>query len=78
MAELEGIALKPKVFTDVDYFLEMIKEEQDSRNEGWQFRVSKLEEMCDLADKSTMIKNSSDIKDLFPQYKTTLSECSIF
>lgn len=71
-AKLEEIALKPKVFTDLQYFVQMIKTETNEKKAGWQKRVQNLEAMRDEVQSMQQYESVDNLQDLFPQYQAVI------
>jgi len=69
LTELDKIALKPRVFTNEDYFNQMIEYEKWGKTQGWTERVKGLEIMLDQAKQISLLSKSENIQDLFPQYQ---------
>ena len=74
LIELDKIALKPRVFTNEQYFKEMIEYEEAERNPGWENRVEGLIMMRDQAKQINDISKADNIANLFPQYNKILDE----
>lgn len=74
LATLDDIAMKPRVFTDADYFKEMIKHEEESRQPGYEGRVAGLRLLAERADTIAKLSTAKNIEDLFPQYKEIIDE----
>ena len=74
LIELDKIALKPRVLTNVEYFKQMIDNEKNEKNPGWEERVKGLESMLEQAKQINDISNAQDITNLFPQYNNILNE----
>ena len=72
--ELEKIALKPRVLTDEQYFIDMIEYEEKERKPGYKERVKGLEIMRDQAKQLNNILKTSDVSALFPTYSETIKE----
>jgi len=72
LKRLEGIALKPKVFDDDQYFDQLIKVEDEWKKPGWQNRKKGLENMRDQARELKKIQNTDNLESLFPQYQKTI------
>ena len=67
LEELDKIALKPRVFTNEQYFKEMIEYEETEKNPGWENRVEGLKMMRDQAKHINDISKAENISNLFPQ-----------
>lgn len=74
LIELDKIALKPRVFTNEQYFKEMIDYEETEKNPGWENRVEGLKLMRDQAKHINDISKAENISNLFPQYNNILNE----
>ena len=74
LIELDKIALKPRVFTNEQYFKEMIEYEETEKNPGWENRVEGLKMMRDQAKHINDISKAENISNLFPQYNNILKE----
>ena len=78
LKELDKIAMKPRLFTEEEYFLQMIKHEEDRKNPGYETRVKGLKCMLQQAKHIFLLSNSSHVGDIFPQYKQLIEELEIF
>jgi hypothetical protein len=89
LIELEKIALKPRVLTDEQYFIDMIEFEEKEKKPGFKERIKGLEIMRDQAKQLNNILKTNDVSSLFPTYSETIRElkqknpnsnfsCSIF
>ena len=74
LIELDKIALKPRVFTNEQYFKEMIEYEETEKNPGWENRIEGLKMMRDQAKQINDISKADNIANLFPQYNKILDE----
>lgn len=72
--ELEKIALKPKVLTDEQYFIDMIEFEEKEHKPGYKERIKGLEIMRDQARQLNNILKTNDVSALFPTYSETIKE----
>ena len=72
--ELDRIALKPLVFTNEQYFKEMMEYEETEKNPGWENRVEGLKLMRDQAKHINDISKAENLSNLFPQYNNILNE----
>jgi len=72
-SKLEEIAMKPKVFTDMEYFIQMIEQEEDEKKPGWEDRKSKLEGMRDEVAALDEYSKVENLNDLFPQYQAEIA-----
>lgn len=71
---LNEIALKPDVFSDEDYFDQMINEEIDNKSPGWEKSVEGLKIMKERAANLALISKSQNVTDFFPSYKKLIDE----
>ena len=67
LKKLEEIALQPKMFTYEEFYKQMIKQEEEKRENGWQQRVDGLMEILDKSKLLQNITNANDITSIFPQ-----------
>mmetsp|Transcript_123545 Transcript_123545/g.238234 ORF Transcript_123545/g.238234 Transcript_123545/m.238234 type:complete len:814 (+) Transcript_123545:116-2557(+) len=74
LQRLDQIAMKPRVFTNAEYFEQMIKHEEEVKNPGWESRVQGLKLMLDRAKNIERISQASNLTDLFSQYKNVINE----
>jgi hypothetical protein len=74
LEELEKIALKPRLFTNEQYFKDMIKFEEEAKNPGYEKRIEGLKIMQNQAKQINTLAKSNDLTALFPQFKNTISE----
>jgi len=77
MEKLEEIALKPRVFTTVEYFNQMIKHEENTKNPGWKGRVEGLKDMSKRAEGLNALNKlgeRGDLRDLYPQYEKIIDK----
>jgi GTPase SAR1 family protein/uncharacterized protein YnzC (UPF0291/DUF896 family) len=74
LIELDKIALKPRVFTNEEYFKQMIEYEETEKNPGYENRVKGLKMMQEHARQINAISQAEDITHLFPQYNDILKE----
>ena len=65
--ELDRIALKPRVFTNEEYFKEMTEYEETENNSGWVNRTDDLKMMRDQAKQINDISKADNFAYLFPQ-----------
>lgn len=72
--ELDKIALKPRIFTNEQYFKDMIEFEQAEKNPGQEKRVKGLKMMMEQARQINALSKAEDITHLFPQYNNILNE----
>jgi len=71
---LEQIAYSQKTFTEERYFKDLIDNEQDNKQPGWEMRVESLKAMLDQAIILWKMQQAKDVKDLFPQYRKLIDE----
>ena len=74
LQDLDEIAMKPRLFTDEQYFEQLIQHEEESKNPGWEARLKSLQTMCERAKNINLISKAENVKDLFPQYKKLIEE----
>lgn len=74
LMELDKIALKPRIFTNEEYFKQMIEYEETEKNPGYENRVKGLKMMQDHAKQINAFSKAEDITHLFPQYNDILKE----
>ena len=74
LIELDKISLKPRVFTNEQYFKEMIEYEETEKNPGWENIVEGLKLMRDQAKHINDISKAENISNLFPQYNNIFNE----
>lgn len=74
LIELDKIALKPRLFTNVDYFNQMIQYEEETKNPGYKGRINGFKMMRDQAIQLNEISNAEDITQLFPQFNNVIVE----
>jgi hypothetical protein len=74
LAILDHRALKSRVFTNADYFRQMIKHEEESRQPGYEGRVEGLKLLVARAEQIQKFSNATKVQDLFPQYKQVIDE----
>ena len=74
LEELEKIALKPRLFTNEQYFIDMIKFEEEAQRPGYQKRIEGLKIMQNQAKRINDLSKSNDLTSLFPQFKNTIAE----
>lgn len=74
LIELDRIALKPRVFTNEEYFKEMIEHEQTEKNPGWEIRIEGLKIMRDKDKQINDISKADNIANLFLQYNKILDK----
>ena len=86
LEELDRIALKPRVLTNVEYFQQMIDFEKEQKKKGYQKRIEGLEMMKNQAEQLNAMSKAEDITQLFPRFDDVITElkskskssCSIF
>ena len=84
--ELDKIALKPRVLTNVEYFQQMIDFEKEQKKKGYQKRIEGLEMMKNQAEQLNAMSKAEDVTQLFPRFDDVITElksksnssCSIF
>ena len=69
LKKLESIALQPKMWTDEDFYQQMIAQEEDRRQDGWVSRVEYLKETLARMKNCKELANASSIDDIFPELK---------
>lgn len=74
LMELDKIALKPRIFTNEEYFKQMIEYEETEKNPGYENRVKGLKMMQEHAKQINAFSKAEDITHLFPQYNGILKE----
>lgn len=57
LKKLDQIALQPKMWTDQDFFQQMIEQEEDQRQDGWVERVKYLKNTLDRMEKGKNLAN---------------------
>lgn len=72
--ELDKIALKPRIFTNEEYFKQMIEYEETEKNPGYENRVKGLKMMQEHTKQINAFSKAEDITHLFPQYNGILKE----
>ena len=65
--KLEEIALQPKLFTNEEFYNQMIKQEEEKREKGWQQRVEGLKQILNKSKLLQNISNANDINSIFPE-----------
>jgi ERCC4-related helicase len=68
--KLEEIALQPKLWTDEDFYRQMIKQEEDQKQEGWTERVLYLEETLKRMKTCKKLLETATIEDFFPELRS--------
>ena len=74
LEELDKIALKPRVFTNAEYFQDMIGYEKHYHNTGYLKRIEVLEMMKNQAEQLNAIIKAENITQLFPKYNNVITE----
>lgn len=69
MRELEKIALKPKLFSDDDFYEQMIQSEEDNKEPGWKDRIDGLKALMEQSKHLHLISNPEKVEDLFQKYQ---------
>ena len=72
--ELDKIALKPRVLTNVEYFQQMIDFEKDKKSPGYTKRIEGLKIMKDRAEQLNRFSQANDITQLFPSFNNIITE----
>ncbi len=70
LKKLETIALQPKMWTDENFYDQMITQEEDQRQEGWTARVDYLKETLRRMKICKKLVDTANIDDLFPELNT--------
>lgn len=86
LEELDRIALKPRVLTNVEYFEQMIDMEKKQKKAGFKKRIQGLEMMRDQAKQLNDLSKANDVSQLFPSFDGVINElksksktnCNIF
>ena len=74
LEELDRIALKPRVLTNVEYFQQMIDFEKDKKSPGYTKRIEGLKIMKDRAEQLNRFSQANDITQLFPSFNNIITE----
>jgi hypothetical protein len=74
MKHLQVIALPPKLWTDEDFYNEMIKEEEEKKAQDWTNRVYFLKEVLKRMKTMEKIQRTAAIEDLFPELRRLKDE----
>ena len=74
LEELDKIALKPRVFTNAEYFQQMIDNEKEQKLSGYLKRIEGLEIMKNQAEQLNAMSNAEDITQLFPKFNNVITE----
>jgi GTPase SAR1 family protein len=74
LEELDKIALKPRVLTNVEYFQQMIDFEKEQKKSGYLKRIEGLEMMKNQAEQLNAMSKAEDITQLFPSFNNTINE----
>ena len=74
LEELDKIALKPRVFTNAEYFQDMIGYEYHYHNRGYLKRIEELEIMKNQAEILNATIKAENITQLFPKYNNIITE----
>ena len=72
--ELDKIALKPRVLTNVEYFQQMIDFENEKKRPGYSKRIEGLKIMKEQAEQLNKLSNANDITQLFPTFNNIITE----
>jgi len=79
MNKLEEIALKPRIFTTAEYFSQMIKHEENTKNPGWKGRVEGIKIMKKRAEGMGVLRKlekEDDLRQLYPQYSDLIEKAT--
>ena len=74
LEELDRIALKPRVLTNVEYFDQMIDLEKKQKKPGYKNRIKWLEMMRDQVKQLNDLSKANDITQLFPTFNSVITE----
>ena len=74
LEELDRIALKPRVLTNVEYFQQMIDFENQQKKPGYKKRFEGLEMMKNQAEQLNTMSKAEDITQLFPNFNNVITE----
>ena len=74
LEELDKIALKPRVFTNAEYFQDMIENEKQYQRPGYLKRIEGLEMMKNQAEILNATIKAENITQLFPKYNNIITE----
>ena len=74
LEELDKIALKPRVFTNAEYFQDMIEKEKEEKRPGYLKRIEELEIMKNQAEILNATIKAENITQLFPKYNNIITE----
>jgi len=76
LTRLDEIALKPRVFTDAQYFEQMIDHEKNTKEPGFESRVKGLEMLQDRALQIQKLHSATNVKDIVQEYKKVIAEAT--
>jgi len=74
LGELDKVALKPRVFTNAEYFQQMIQHEQDSKQPGHEERIAGLRLLAERAETIEKFAQAENLEELFPQYRSVIDQ----
>jgi hypothetical protein len=74
--KLSAIALQPRMFTDMEYFDQMIQLEEDEKRPGWEERKADIETFRDEVLSLDEYSKVDDLTDLFPQYQAVIASAT--
>ena len=73
LAELDKIALKPRAFTEVDFFQKLIDDEKENKKPGYEGRVEDYELFLKRAKTLEQMSAAEKPEDMFPQYEEVIN-----
>ena len=74
LEELDRIALKPRVLTNVEYFDQMIDLEKKQKKHGFQNRIKWLEMMRNQAKQLNDLSKTENVTQLFPSFDGVITK----
>eukprot|EP00438_Fugacium_kawagutii_P004241 Skav233305 [mRNA] locus=scaffold3742:121813:123147:- [translate_table: standard] len=74
LAELDKTALKPRAFTNVDFFQKLIDNENELKNPGYSDRVKDYERLMEHAKFLSKVSKANGAEDMFADYKDVVQE----
>ena len=74
LAELDQKALKPRAFTNVDFFQKLIDEEKETKKPGYLDRVKDYEFLLGRAKTLEKLSKAESAEDMFQDYKETIKK----
>ena len=74
LAELDKIAMKPRAFTDVDFFEKLIDDEKENKKPGYEGRVKDYELFLKRAKALQQMSAAEKAEDMFPQYTQVIND----